>query len=372
MLFEEIIGQEAIKENLIKTAQSERISHAQLFHGKLGAGTFPMALAYAQYIFCTHKKESDACGTCPSCLKIKTLTHPDLHFSFPVQILGNMKKADDFIGLWREMILENPYSGEQDWYEKNDNENKKGIIGVDESLEIFKKLSRKSYEGGYKIYIIWLAENMNNASGNKLLKLIEEPPDNTLIFLVSEDLEQILPTILSRTQIIKLKNLTEKEISDKLLSEGQIDESRALEIAGYVSGDYSLALREIAKQEDSNAFFELFVTWMRLCFKKDVGGAVSFATQAQKLGKEKQKAFLLYVLTLFQKSLVGNFVGIDQIKTSSKHKEFIQKFMPFVHQNNMEALHSEMSEAYYHIDRNANAKILFLDLSFTLFKLIKK
>ena len=372
MLFKEVIGQETIKENLIQTVVNDRISHAQMFQGKLGSGSFSLALAYAQFVFCTQRQEHDSCGVCPSCLKINTLTHPDLHFSFPVQILGNKKTADDFITEFREMMRSNPYSTEQDWYGKNDNENKKGIIGVDESKELFKKLSLKSYEGGYKVAIIWLAENMNIAAANKLLKLIEEPPERTLIFLVVEDLEKILATIISRTQIIRLKSLNETQIANQLVQFHGVEENKATEISTYVNGDFALALHEISTQDNSQAFFNLFVDWMRLCFKKDVGGAVAFSTQAQKLGKEQQKAFLLFVLSVFQKSLLGNFSGMENVKTTPSHKEFIQKFMPYVHERNMESLHTQMSEAYYHIDRNANAKILFLDLSFTLFKLIKK
>lgn len=372
MLFSEVIGQNSIKEKLIQTVLKDRISHAQLFHGKLGAGTFAMALALSRYVFCTAKTETDSCGKCPSCLKINSLTHPDLHFSFPVQLLKNQETADDFIALWRQMILANPYANEQDWYAKNDNENKKGIIGVKESESVFKKLSMKSYEGGYKICIFWLAENMNTASANKLLKLIEEPPDNTLLFLAVEDIQQILPTILSRTQVVRFNSLTEKELVETMVRKNEVSQDKALEIASYVNGDYSLALTEIAKKEGSNDFFELFVAWMRLCFKKDVAGAVSFAAEIQKLGKEKQKAFLLFVLNIFQKSLVGSHLGMEAVKTSETYKDFIQKFMPYIHERNIEALHTEMSEAHYHIDRNANAKILFLDLSFTLFKLIKK
>ncbi|MEN8928922.1 MAG: DNA polymerase III subunit [Flavobacteriales bacterium] len=372
MLFKEVIGQESIKKNLIQTVLNERISHAQMFQGKLGSGSFSLALAYAQFVFCSNKQEDDSCGECPSCVKINTLTHPDLHFSFPVQILGNMKKADDFIGEFREMMISNPYSTEQDWYGKNENENKKGIIGVDESKELFRKLSLKSYEGGYKIALIWLAENMNIAAANKLLKLIEEPPEKTLIFLVVEDLEKILATIVSRTQIIRLKALSENQIVSQLVNRHGIEEAKATEISTYVNGDFAAALHEVSTEDNSQAFFELFVAWMRLCFKKDVGGAVAFSTNAQKLGKEKQKAFLLFVLNVFQKSLLGNFSGIENVKTTPAHIDFIEKFMFYVHERNIEALHTEMSEAHYHIDRNANAKILFLDLSFTLFKLIKK
>ncbi len=372
MLFNEVIGQEGIKENLIQTVVNDRISHAQMFQGNLGSGSFSLALAYAQFVFCSNKQENDSCGVCPSCLKINTLTHPDLHFSFPVQILGNKKKSDDFITEFREMMITNPYSTEQDWYGKNDNENKKGIIGVDESKELFKKLSLKSYEGGYKVAIIWLAENMNIAAANKLLKLIEEPPEKTLIFLVVEDLEKILATIISRAQIIRLKSLSEEQITRQLVNFHGVDEAKATEVSTYVNGDFALALHEVSTLDNSQAFFELFVAWMRLCFKKDVGGAVAFSTNAQKLGKEKQKAFLLFVLNVFQKSLIGNFAGIENVKTTPSHKDFIAKFMLYVHERNIEALHTEMSEAHYHIDRNANPKILFLDLSFTLFKLIKK
>ncbi|MDB4089383.1 hypothetical protein N9544_07135, partial [Flavobacteriales bacterium] len=184
--------------------------------------------------------------------------------------------------------------------------------------------------------------------------------------------EKILATIISRTQIIRLKALSEDQISNQLINHHGIDEMKATEISTYVNGDFAMALHEVSSQDNSQAFFELFVTWMRLCFKKDVGGAVTFSTNAQKLGKEKQKAFLLFVLNVFQKTLLGNFSGMENVKTTPSHKDFIQKFMPFVHERNMESLHTEMSEAYYHIDRNANAKILFLDLSFTLFKLIKK
>lgn len=372
MQFSEVIGQNKIKEKLIQTVQSDRISHAQLFHGKLGSGSFALALAYAQYVFCKNKQETDSCGTCPSCLKINNLSHPDLHFSFPVQLESKKKTSDAFVQEWRKMILENPYSSEQDWYLKNGNEKKKGIIGVDESVEVAKSISLKSYEGGYKISIIWLAENMNAASANKLLKLIEEPPDNTLIFLCVESLETILPTILSRTQVVRLAPLSELEIAKKLEEKQNLSPQRAIEIAGYVNGDYSLALNELTRGDEGSFFFDNFVSWMRLCFKKDVAGAVKFVAEVQKMGKEKQKAFLLFVLSIFQKSLAGNYVGIQSIKTSEEQKKFIQNFMPYVHERNIGHLHSIMSEAYYNIDRNANAKILFLDLSFNLFKLIKK
>ncbi len=372
MLFKEVIGQDSIKENLIQTVLNDRISHAQLFHGKLGAGTFALALAYAQFIFCHNKQETDSCGTCPSCLKIKNLSHPDLHFSFPVQLEAKKKTSDSFVQEWREMVIENPYSSEQNWYRKNGNENKKGLIGVDESAEISKKISLKAYEGGYKISILWLAENMNAAAANKLLKLIEEPPNNTLIFLCVENLESILPTILSRTQVIKLASLSDLIIAKNLEEKHNLDSQRAIEIASYVNGDYSVALNELTLGDEGNFFFENFVSWMRLCFKKDVAGAVKFVAEIQKMGKEKQKAFLLFVLSIFQKSLVGNFVGMESVKTSESQKAFIKNFMPYIHERNIGHLHEIMSEAHYHIDRNANAKILFLDLSFNLFKLIKK
>ena len=213
---------------------------------------------------------------------------------------------------------------------------------------------------------------MNAAAANKLLKLIEEPPENTLIFLCVENLEVILSTILSRTQVVRLAHLSDIEIADYLKEKHQLDTQRAIEIASYVNGDLSIAINELTKGDQGSFFFDNFVNWMRLCFKKDVAGAVKFVAEVQKMGKEKQKAFLLFVLSIFQKSLSGNFVGIESIKTSEEQKKFIQNFMPYIHERNIERLHKKMSEAYYHIDRNANAKILFLDLSFDLFKLIKK
>ncbi len=372
MQFKEIIGQDAIKKNLIQTVDAKRISHAQLFHGKLGYGSFALALAYTQYIFCTNKTPHDSCGNCASCLKINQLSHPDVHFSFPVQLESKKKTSDDFVSEWREMIQNSAYSSEQDWYHKNGNENKKGLIGVDESKRIAEKISLKSYEGGYKVSLFWLAENMNVAAANKLLKLIEEPPERTLIFLCAENIENILPTILSRTQVIKVSPLNDTQISQGLVEIFGAENQRAIEIASYVNGDFSLATNELEMGEEKSFYFDSFVSWMRLCFKKDVAGAVKFVGEVQKMGKEKQKAFLLFVLSVFQKSLIGNFVGMKSVKATEDQKKFIQNFMPYIHERNIGHLHEIMSEAYYHIDRNANAKILFLDLSFDLFKLIKK
>jgi len=372
MQFKDIIRQDAVKKNLIQTVVTDRISHAQLFHGKLGYGSFALALAYAQYIFCTQKTPEDSCGECASCLKIGQLSHPDVHFSFPVQLEAKKKTSDDFLPSWREMIQRSPYSSEQDWYHHTENENKKGLIGVDESKRIAEKISLKSYEGGYKVSVFWLAENMNAAAANKLLKLIEEPPEKTLIFLVAESIESILPTILSRTQLTKIGPLSDSQVVEGLVNKMGASEQRATEIASYVNGDFSAALNELEMGEQKSFYFDNFVSWMRLCFKKDVAGAVKFVAEVQKMGKEKQKAFLLFVLSLFQKSLMGNFVGINNVKATEEQKKFIQNFMPYIHERNISHLHEIMSEAYYHIDRNANAKILFLDLSFDLFKLIKK
>jgi len=372
MLFQEVVGQEAIKTQLAQSVTNERISHAQLFYGKEGTGNFALALAYAQYIFCQNKQDYDSCGICPSCKKTAKLEHPDLTFSFPVQILGSKKTSDIFLTEWRQMMVENKYATEADWYKVNGNEKKKGIIGVDESAQVYKKLKLKSFEGGYKIHIIWLAENMNVAAANKLLKVIEEPPQKTLIILLVNNIENILQTIISRTQITVLQNIPEEEIAQALIKKHQVPSQKAMEISHFVNGSFSDALAQIDTGNDTEEYFELFVSWMRLCFKKDIPGAVNFAAEIAKLGKEKQKTFLLFTLSIFQKSLIGSFTGIENAKTSPAHQGFIEKFMPFVHTRNMEELHQQMTDAHYHVERNANAKILFLDLSFILFRLIKK
>lgn len=371
MLFKEVIGQHKIKQMLIESVNSDRISHAQMFLGEEGFGGLPLTIAYAQYVLCTNKTNNDSCGECASCKKVSSLSHPDLHFSFPIQLSAKEKFSDVFLPDWKEMMLSNPYSEEEDWYAKTGNENKQGVIGKDESQSVFKKLQLKSFEGNYKIMIIWLADKMNASAANKLLKLIEEPPNKTLFLLTAKNIESILPTIISRTQITRLPKLSVPEITQGLIDK-EVDNETASNTASFVDGDFALALKQIKGNLNDTEYYEFFIKWMRICFSRDVGLAVEISNELSAIGREKQKSFLAFSLDIFQKSLRGNFIGLNNIKLNPSHKAFISKFMPFITPNNALIIHEHLTNAHYHIDRNANPKILFLDLSFKLFTVIKK
>ncbi len=371
MLFKDVVGQSAIKEMMIESVKTDRISHAQLFFEGKGFGALPLVIAYARYIFCKDKQEQDSCGICPSCLKINNLAHPDLHFSFPIQLSAKGNTADYYLEEWKELIKESNYFTEEDWYKKTGNENKKGVIGKDESQNILKKLQLKSFEGNYKVVILFGAERMNISAANKLLKLIEEPPARTLFLLTTTNLEFILPTIRSRTQITRLDKPKTDEVVNYLAKEA-IDQAKALEIAHYVDGNIAEAIQLSHGEDPTAEYFTLFVEWMRICFSRDVAKALELSVSIAALGREKQKAYIVFCLGIVQKCLSGNFLPDDKVKISPSQQAFMNKFMPFINPSNVFKLHKHLTDAHNHIDRNANAKILFLDLSFKLFGLIKK
>jgi DNA polymerase-3 subunit delta' len=371
MFFKDIIGQQNIKERLIRSVRDNRISHAQLFLGPEGCGNLPLALAYAQYVMCKDRQETDSCGTCPSCLKFRTLGHPDVHFSYPVILSAKVKVANDVVSTWRDAIDEQPYMTASYWYEKLGEDNKQGVIGVKGSDEIVKKLVLKSYEGDYKIMIIWLAEAMNIAAANKLLKIIEEPPNKTLFLLVSVDHEKIISTILSRTQLIKINKLKDEEVTAALVQKNSVGEQEAMSIASLADGNYLRALKLLEEKHEANFNFEHFRNWMRLCFKHDVLGTIDWVDTIATLGRERQKNFLQFGLHIFRQSIAGSYGSEDMIRLQGEELGFAKKFAPFINGKNILKLSEEFNTAHYHIERNANPKILFLDLSFKLFRLIK-
>lgn len=371
MLFKEVVGQNKVKEILLQEVKEDRISHALLFHDTNGYGAFPLILALVQYIYCENKNDIDACGECANCKKVTKLSHPDLHFSFPIQLGSSVKVSDNLLDEWKSLINEKAYFSEEDWYKKIGNENKTGVIGKDESQSIIKKLQLKSFEGNYKIVIIYGIERLNIAAANKLLKLIEEPPSRTLFLMTASSLDNILPTILSRSQVIKLSKPSDDDVVSYLSSKA-IDSAKAQEIATYVNGNIALAITLGFEDNDTDDFFNLFVEWMRICFSRDVAKAIEFSTQLSSLGKEKQKAFLHYSLENFQKSLTGNYLSFDKVKVKQSQRAFMEKFRPYINPGNIQKLYEYFTDAYQHINRNANAKILFLDLSFKMFGQIKK
>lgn len=372
MLFKEVIGHKEVKESLIRSINEGRISHAQLFLGSEGSGNLAMALAYVQYIYCENKLESDSCGICASCRKIESLIHPDLHFSFPFIKAGkDGETSDNFINHFREAIIGNPYINLLNWYDYLGNQDKQGIISVKESAQIIKKLSLKSFEGGYKTYILWMPEKLNASAANKLLKTIEEPPEKTIIILVANDSEQIIPTILSRTQLVKLAPLKDEEVAEGLIEEFETEHQLAANLASMSEGNYFLARSLALKAGENNENFVFFRDWMRLCFKKDIKGVSTWVDDMSRIGRARQKDFLKYSLHLIRQCSLSNYGVEDLVTLKGDERVFMQKFALFVNHTNLEEYIYLFEEARKHIDRNANARILFTDLSYRVLMFLK-
>jgi DNA polymerase-3 subunit delta' len=376
MFFRDVIGQEAIKKKLIQTVLEGRISHAQLFAGPEGSGSLALALAYAQFISCTGRLEKDSCGVCPSCNKYLKLIHPDLHFVYPVNTTEAVSKkepvSDDFIFKWREMLLEDPYPTLFEWYEKIGIENKQGIINVRESAEIIRKLNLKTFESDYKIMIIWLPEKMNLSSANKLLKILEEPYENTVFLLVTESPEQLIPTILSRTQLFKIPAIEPGPMSESLKKMFELTEGEIQDAVRLSEGNYKKAVEYIQKSEETEVNFERFGAIMRLAYSRNIRGILDWIDQMSTLGREKQKNFLIYALRLVRENYMMNLGNNELVRMSGKEKEFASKFSAFIHHNNAALIAEELNNACLHIEANAYDKIVFLDMAMKLIKLIRQ
>ena len=376
MLFKDIIGHEKVKARLIKSVNEGRISHAQLFLGPEGCGNLPMAIAYAQYISCQNKSETDSCGECASCVKFNKLAHPDLHFVFPVATSADVKEkpvSANYITQWREANLDEPYLSLANWQAKIETGNKQLLISKNESESILKILSLKTYESEYKTMIIWYPERFNIASGNKLLKIIEEPPSKTLFILVAQDSEQIISTILSRTQLVKVGRIKEEVLQNELIKRYRLESSAAHKIAHQSDGNLINAQKLIEHSELEEEFHELFKVWMRSAFKGNVPGLITWSEEIAKIsfGREKQKQFLKYGLHLFRESLIKNYGENGMERIADNEAKFLSNFAPYIHGANCIEIIELFNEASYHVERNANPKILFLDVSLKLTKLLR-
>lgn len=374
MIFEDIIGQGHIKDHLKKSAENGRIPHAQLFIGKEGSGTLPMAIAYAQHLLCNFSNNPDACH-----IKCNKLQHPDLHFAFPVTTTEAVKShpvSNLFLEEWRSFINNQPYGNLFNWLQHIGVENKQGQIGVDEAEDIVKKLQLKSYEGGFKIMIIWMAEKMNTAASNKLLKLIEEPPSKTIFLLVTEDEEQIINTIKSRCQALHFPALSEADIVNSLIQKEGVSENEAAAIAHQCEGNYNKAIHLFHNDSNDLVFEKWFITWIRSAFKAKGNAAViqelvEWSETIANSGRETQKQFLQYCLQFFRQALLLNYGTPDLVFLETQTSNFdLSKFAPFVHSGNIVTIEQEVSDAQYHIERNGNAKIILLDLSIKLTRLL--
>lgn len=373
MLFKDIIGQEHVKAQLIKTVQEGRVSHAQLFMGNEGSGALPLAVAYAQYINCEDRQPQDSCGTCASCRKYNKLVHPDLHFSYPFFATstkgGEPNTAIKFIEEWRNALLTHPYMGMDYWREQLVAENKQANINIGEAHRIIKALSLKAFEADYKVLIMWLPEYLE-AQGNALLKLIEEPPPKTLFLLVSENQDKILSTIISRTQLVKINPPRRDEIRQFIEARTGISPEKSSEIAFIANGNVQLALELAA--DGGTGHFDLFLRWMRACVT-DAGLDFSQICEEElsNAGRENQKSFLLYAVNMMRQLLLLRLEMTNLVHLQQAERDFAGKFVARYHSDQITASIALFEDAHYHIERNANAKILFLDLSLQLALIFK-
>ncbi len=371
MLFKEVIGHSDLKKKLTEDVREKKVSHAHLFLGNLGFGGLPLALAFTQYLLCENKKEEDSCGECSSCRKVAKLEHPDLHLSFPTaQAIS--KISNPLFSDWKKAVMENPYLSLSDWIEASDPKGRKPIISVHQSMEIIRSLSLKSFDGGYKVSIIWMAEEMNQSCANKLLKIIEEPPKNTLFILIAELEDMILPTILSRTQILKIKPLKEEAITGYLTEKSNADEELIKSITSRSQGDLAMALELLNSGDSENSNYALFIELMRISFQKNVISMMNWAEQMSKLGRAQQKHFIKYALYMVRQSLMQNYTEGQLSKTSPEEAQFLSKFAKFITGNNVMEFNKMFNEAHYNIERNAYGKLIFTNITFEVMRYIHR
>ena len=375
MQFKDVIGQEAIKQRLIGSVRENHVSHAQLFLGPAGSGKLPLALAYAQYILCPNRTETDSCGVCPTCQKIQKLVHPDLHFVVPTNTTKKVKdkpESDLFMEEWRDFAVKNHgYFNDTDWYAFLDIENKQGYMSVRDAASLLRKLSMKAYEGEYKIAIIWMAEKMRIDTANKLLKLLEEPPEKTVFLLIAEDQEQLLATIKSRTALLKIPAIETDKIEKALIERLGCTPQQAHDAAMISEGNWINACHSVQDSEEHKFFFTTFQQWMRLCFKAAYSELIDFSNNIKTLGREKQKELLDYGLRIIRNSLLFNNNLAEIVMLPDDEKTFNSKFAPFVNPANLAQIAELFEEAMRQIERNGYAPLIFTDVSFKMVGLLK-
>ncbi|WP_456459746.1 DNA polymerase III subunit [Reichenbachiella sp.] len=368
MRFADIPGLSAAKEQLIHAIKSNHVAHAQLFYGQEGSANLALALAYATYINCKNPTDSDSCGTCDSCTKMDKLVHPDLQFVFPVSstksVTGKNVVSSSYLKEWRAFLSTNKYGNLVDWSEHYGAENKQANISKEESRNIIKSLTLKSFEAEYKVMIIWLPEYMNVSAANGILKILEEPAEKTLFLLVTCEYERLLTTILSRCQLFKVPAFSDEEIKNYLIESKGIEAGKAKKIAALAEGSLQAAVENIDSTEDDAHV--MFRDWMRQCWVKDFTSLNSTNDSFSKLSKTGQKLFLQYALNMMRQAVVSEYLVDEKEKLNDSEKDFAVKFGKALTTQKLEKISEEFSKAHYHLERNANVKILFLDLSLTV------
>ncbi len=362
--FNNITGQSAVQDFLVKAVKNNHVGHALHFLGPEGSGNLSLAMAFATYVMCEQRGENDACGACPSCIKMAGIQHPDVHYVFPVVDPSKNISVDRFMADWRACLLENPLLTYSDWMQTIADENKMGIISAKIAAELQQKISIKAFEGGYRIAIIWMPELMNLSAANKLLKTLEEPPKKTLLLLVGNSANQMLPTILSRVQTVRVSKLKREDIEQTLTTRHQVSPDKAASMALLSDGNLNLALKLVREGDDDMAFFELFRDWFRACYQKSDGlKRVELLDRFAALKREGQKAFLIYSLQMVrQVSLAAT--GTNELMLVDKEAQKLAADLSNVLGYDQQfKIMKAINSAAYHIERNASAKILFMDLS---------
>lgn len=374
MYFKDIIGQEDIKERLIHSAETGVVPHAQLFTEQGGAGAFPLALAYARYLNCTDRTETDACGHCPSCLKYNELAHPDLHFVFPIVAKKEKKKevCDDYLTEWRGFLKDRPYFDLDAWLDYIDAGNSQALIYSKESDEIIRKLSLKIYEANYRILLVWLPEKLHPTCANKLLKIIEEPPQNTVILMVSEQPDLVLGTILSRAQRINVRGIHADDMAAAMAARFHLTAEDAKHVAHLANGNYLKAIEAISVGEENRFYLEQFKGMMRNSWARNVRGMKEMADMLASIGRERQKNFLAYCQHLIRENFIYRFQSPELNYMNIEESSFAVKFSPFINERNVIDIMDELAKAEIHVAQNVNAKMVFFDLALRLTVLIKK
>lgn len=372
MKFSEIPGLAETKKTLTDSVKSNHIAHAQLFVGAEGALNLPLALAYATYIHCQDKQTDDSCGKCSACSKSLKYIHPDTHFVFPLSNIKNDKDDERFkseiLKSWRTFLLEQPFADLDDWTTSYGGEDKLALISREESREIVKALSLKPFESQFKIMIIWQPEFMHPSAANGILKILEEPAAHTYFILVTNAADRLLPTIISRTQIITVPLLSDKEVENYLVDKKSIERKRAAAITQLAEGNLNLSFKLTENEEDDSTPF--FINWMRACFKKNFGSLVSSSEEFHALDKLRQRNILHYGMNMMRESLLRSAGANELHRVQGEELKFIQDFSKVLNVYKIEKSYSLMNDATYHLERNGSAKMIFLDLSLQLAKTI--
>ena len=372
IFFKDIIGQRGVIEQLRRSVDENRLAHALLITGPRGNGKLPIAIALANYLLCG-KAQGDVCGACPACVKLGKYIHSDLHFVFPVKKKSSSEKpvSDDYISEWRELLLKNPYFGYEDWLVKLSLDNQQPMIYERESGEILHKLSLQAREGGWKVVIIWLPEKMNEVGSNKLLKIIEEPPKDTLFLLVSEEPDKIIATIQSRTQRVEIPRITQEDMENALQARMGLTFEDAKMIAQQSAGNWEQAEELLSLSEEKARYLELFMQLMRVAYARNIREMKAWSEQVAALGRERQKRLLDYCQRMIRENFIMNFKEDSMNYMSQPERNFSVRFSPFVNERNIFGIMEELSEAQRHIEQNVNAKMVFFDMSLRMIVWIK-